>query len=552
VLSALLGISGSVCAADFNRADFLAAFKARLQAEPALAASRPYAAGLRIETYVAKTQGWQKDFATIPSLQLPGVESNATFGLALAYVASRELGLPYSSSRGDALVLLVGVRVGNPSVEVDTRPASFGNILLREVFDPARNCAFQYPVYSGTAAEFEFGTSLCRDMKQVLAEVKGSAPEGAGRPATAPRGRGMGGQYTSGGFVGDSAQATTKLDQLNKEKTQLIGAISEFGPPPEMTATTDTRPSSKKTLYVRSRDGQAEIEQRANANSAEVERQVPVLRAELQKRRIEFARQSAQKGGVQVASAEFGSAPAGSPWARAVADARESAKRLGSVAAAAASEDDALQAYRTAKDLNAACASLDRYIGTRQRAAKAIEAAKGELATPAARSADAVVGLNAKETNQALSKVTAAIQTNDPSSEPELATAATSLTKATGYLRAAGLEVATLDTSIGKSVYQGCSAWAKRKGLATSTPVRVFKNDTTNLAADRAANPGLYLCRCMSTQIARDQEITDDAKLEIGRQFATRDRIDNQALALIVGAAGVKCQASMVEDIARQ
>ena len=85
--------------------------------------------------------------------------------------------------------------------------------------------------------------------------------------------------------------------------------------------------------------------------------------------------------------------------------------------------------------------------------------------------------------------------------------------------------------------------------MITSAPVRFFKDDATNQAADLATNMGTHLCRCMTVEIAGDTEITDQAKLEIARQFETRDRMDNQALAVVVGASFIKCQAQITDEL---
>jgi hypothetical protein len=91
-------------------------------------------------------------------------------------------------------------------------------------------------------------------------------------------------------------------------------------------------------------------------------------------------------------------------------------------------------------------------------------------------------------------------------------------------------------------VYDGCVEWAKRTGSASALPV--FRDQKTN----DLANPGEALCRCMAEQIGGDREITDDAKIEIALQFETKNRMDNQQLALIVGSGFLKCQTKLVQE----
>ena len=108
---------------------------------------------------------------------------------------------------------------------------------------------------------------------------------------------------------------------------------------------------------------------------------------------------------------------------------------------------------------------------------------------------------------------------------------------------------AVMSTATGKRVYDGCYAWAKRQGLIAGTQVRVFKDEETNKAAEMATNPGQSLCRCMAVSIAGDNSITDAAKVEIARQFETRDRMDNAQLKMVVGVAAAKCQMNMMNEL---
>jgi hypothetical protein len=149
--TAFIALSPQTWAAEFDRPAFLAAVKERFKSETRLMnLGSVYDPILRIESYPAKTEGWQKDLIRIPGLSLPPIGDNATFGIALAHLASRELGIPFSSRRGDALVDLVGRDDAHLSVEIDTRLTSFGNILLQAVFDEKHPCTIQYALFRGT------------------------------------------------------------------------------------------------------------------------------------------------------------------------------------------------------------------------------------------------------------------------------------------------------------------------------------------------------------------------------------------------------------------
>lgn len=171
-LAAFIICVAQTWAASFDRQMFLVAVGEKIKSEPYLMEPRSLSdTTLRIETNAAKTTGWQKDLMPIP-VMLPSSGSNASFGIALAYLASQELKLPFSSRSGDALVLLVGSDDANLSVSIDTRFSTFGNLLLQAVFDERQQCSLQYPVFRGTPAESQFANSICADLKQVVVQAR--------------------------------------------------------------------------------------------------------------------------------------------------------------------------------------------------------------------------------------------------------------------------------------------------------------------------------------------------------------------------------------------
>jgi hypothetical protein len=558
LVTALIVLNAQTWAADFDRRTFLAAVKDRIKAEPKLMTlGSVYDPILEINSYPIKTEGWQKDLMTIPGISLPSLGQNATFGVALAYLASQELGMPFSGRRTDALIILEGVDEAHLSVVIHGGLNSFGNNLLPTVFDDKKRCSFQ-GFFRYVPAETQFANSICNDLKRVVSEARSdfnighiftsqdSPPQGRRNADPGPNGRGIGGQYTASGFQGTSAEATARLERLNKEKSDLLVALGEFGEVPTLQSTTDVRTGNRRLTYARSATGQDEITDKANANSAEVEKQLPILRDELKKRRIEYAKQAVQKAGTQLASAY---SPRGTPLASRLDDLKTRSSQLNVEIGGVTNDDDVARVYQTAKLLNAASGALAQTAATRLKAEKAVASAKLEVEKSAKWSGDDTVASAVKSTTQTVIQVVAKLQNNDPSDEPQISALADRLTKAEQTVKSATQQVAVLSSGIGKRVNEGCTAWAKRRGMITSAPVRVFKGDATNQAADLAANMGTHLCRCMTTQIVGDREITDEAKLEIARQFETRDRMDNQALAVVVAASSVKCQAQLMDEV---
>jgi hypothetical protein len=175
LVSAFVTLSTHTSAATFDRQAFLAAVKERFKSEPALMELRsPYDPILRVESYTAKTKGWQKDVMTIPAMSLPATGLNASFGIALAYLASEELRIPFSSGRGNALLVVDdGVLYHRPAtITIGGSFTNFADILLRTVFDERSSCSIQTPVFRGTPAESDFAKSICRDLKQVVADAR--------------------------------------------------------------------------------------------------------------------------------------------------------------------------------------------------------------------------------------------------------------------------------------------------------------------------------------------------------------------------------------------
>ena len=227
LITALLGFIAQTWAADYNRQAFLAAVKERFKSEPALMELRsPYDSTLRIESFPTKTVGWQKDLISIPSLK-----QNVSFGVALAYLASQELGLPFSSRRGDGVVNVDA----NQSITFLNQVPTWGDALLRTVFDEKSSCAIDRNVFQNTSADLEFVNSLCRDLKQVLSDAKSdfnsrqllTSEKEAARSAIQPQEQIVGTQHSVDDNLADARSGANQ--ELRKTEALLEQTKSDHG-----------------------------------------------------------------------------------------------------------------------------------------------------------------------------------------------------------------------------------------------------------------------------------------------------------------------------------
>jgi hypothetical protein len=153
-------------AVDFDRQAFLAAVKERFKSEPALMELRSLSdSTLRIDAPVPSiaSQDWQKNLINIPSIGQFG--PSASFGVALGYLASQELRIPFAGKYPFDAVIWIdnnGVRFN----QVYVHPK-----LLQTVFDDNSSCDSANAL-GASARIAEFETSLCRDLKQILLEAK--------------------------------------------------------------------------------------------------------------------------------------------------------------------------------------------------------------------------------------------------------------------------------------------------------------------------------------------------------------------------------------------
>jgi hypothetical protein len=175
--------------------------------------------------------------------------------------------------------------------------------------------------------------------------------------------------------------------------------------------------------------------------------------------------------------------------------------------------------------------------------------AKTDVAAESKWSTDKVVASDLQIVSKLMSEVAGRAKTDNPSKATQISSLTEKLIAADTDLKMHGREALAIASITGRRVYDGCYDWAKRHGMIAGTQVKIFKDEDTDRAADLAANMGEHFCRCVSAEFTNDPDVTDAAKLELAHQFATRDQVDNQALALVFGQAAVKCQVQMTGEI---
>ena len=555
VPAAILTVIGvSAQTRQFDRQTFLAAVKDRLKTQSEIMETRSDFDPLW--SLDDRRTAWQNDIASIPGLTIPSSSGKASFGIALAYVASQESNVTFASRRGDGLVHLVGADESRLSISLDVRFRQFGQELLRAMFNEKLPCSSQ-GFFHYTAYEVQFANSICTDLKQTVADARrefaasglkraqlaqAQAAAEAHRQAEQPlrkpsdevnsRIAELPIQHTQQTQQTDAVNdAKARFDRLNGEKETLTAALRGFedlGPLPPVAG---TKPSSRIGARRGWESGNPEyrrtVVERMNAESAKIEEQLPSLREELRKRQeqaISQAKQSLQRHNLPI----------------------QQVRQLASlVEKSGSSPDGVLKAYQAAKKLEA---DLQALSAAKERAGKVIASARTELGV-ATKTPDQEIGTAAKVTAQTMNDLSAKVQSMDLTDTPQINTLADRLQAESGRVHGLTTEKAVMGTATGRRVYDGCYAWAKRQGLIAGTQVRVFKDEETNKAAEMATNPGQSLCRCMAVSIAGDNSITDAAKVEIARQFETRDRMDNAQLKMVVGVAAAKCQMNMMNEL---
>lgn len=165
-LAAILCVIGvSAQTRQFDRQTFLAAVEDRLKTQSEIMEARSDFNPLW--DLDDRRTAWQNDIASIPGLTIPSSGGKASFGIALAYIASQESSVTFASRRGDGLVHLVGADESRLSISLDVRFRQFGQELLRAMFNEKVPCSSQ-GFFHYTPSEVQFANSICTDLKQTV------------------------------------------------------------------------------------------------------------------------------------------------------------------------------------------------------------------------------------------------------------------------------------------------------------------------------------------------------------------------------------------------
>jgi hypothetical protein len=251
----------------------------------------------------------------------------------------------------------------------------------------------------------------------------------------------------------DAAQG--RFDGLHEQKqelTKLLNGFEDLGPLPAI------EPTNPHSIRAKGRSGNPESQRRIaeelDAESAKIEGQLPLLREEEKKRRdqaIRVAKQVyLQNSKVQIP---------------------EVTELDALIAASGPSADAALKAYQSAKQLDA---TLKQFAVTKQRANTVLASAEADIAAAAKYSTDREAASAARAATQAANALSVKTQSILPHDGPRISQLTDKLVSEQSRVKALTRQAAAMSTSVGRRVYDGCYAWAKRNGLASS--VRVFKD----------------------------------------------------------------------------
>ena len=188
-----------------------------------------------------RSSQWQTNFVLLPEPPSFLNGQAASFSVALAYLSSEELKIPFASRRGGALITLEGVDPKRLYVHPNALFRQFGGMLLESAFGDGATCSLSRGPAQSDARELEFANSLCNDMKKVVSEARYQFQQ-AELLANAKRIAGdelqkMQGLLGHAPGYGAQAQVTAARESLNfavrgsnaneiQEKTQAIAAIN--------------------------------------------------------------------------------------------------------------------------------------------------------------------------------------------------------------------------------------------------------------------------------------------------------------------------------------
>lgn len=162
----------------FDWQTFLDTFKDRLRSDPALGTVRSgYEPILQLD---GQDAGWQANFMALPDGPIREIRHargntepgpDAGFAMALAYLASKQTGAPFTGAPGSALVYFEGADPSDQFAALDPRFTQFGNLLLQAVFDDSKPCSLQ-GFMNYNEAETQFSNLICQDLKRLVSESR--------------------------------------------------------------------------------------------------------------------------------------------------------------------------------------------------------------------------------------------------------------------------------------------------------------------------------------------------------------------------------------------
>jgi hypothetical protein len=521
----------SAGATQFDRAMFLSAVKDRLKTESELMEDQSKVR--RLWMLDDREEPWQRNIASIPRLPIPGSNGSVSFGVALAYIASQETNVTFASRRGiDALVRLVGVDDNHISIYIDGSFKQFGQGLLTAMFNENTPCSFR-GFYRYTPSEVQFANSICKDLKQTVADARReyaetrlliTEKENAKTAIQRTRDllqRAKG--YQNASAVGASISSLETA--LNTDDLNIIRARAQ--------SLTNANRDLDQFIEVEAAKAGALATAREAGNQELLKTQALLNQAQGYTKTSQIV--SVQK-----------------PLELALTGEDIDEIRAGTQALVAMNHD-----VQTYIDQQKATAEKKRqqenqvriFVAAQQRVGKVIESAKVDITNASKWSSDGLVASDIQSTAKLISELSGKVNTINPNEVMEISRLTDELAAAAVELKKHIGQAKVMASSTGRAVYDGCYTWAKRSKLVSSTQVRIFKDDNTNKLADIAMNPGVPLCRCMAVEIVGNNEITDDAKRQIANDFETKAQEDNQALAVVMGSASMACQSQLMKEM---
>jgi hypothetical protein len=525
-------------AAQFDRQTFLAAVKDKIKVQPGLMQSDPRSwGGISVVTPVSKAfrqylsnwspaQTWQLDLITVPGPKVLPNGWKATFEIALAYLDSAETRTPLTA-------LLVNLEDPNPNNILGYGQfRNFVKDLLPAMLDEKRPCSFP-GFYLHNPSEVQFANSICTDLKQTVLDARREYADAQMLVVEKQNGNAL---IQRSHSLLTQAKGYDNLPVVESSIAALEAAVAGDD--------VNVIRARAQALITVNRDMDQFISVQ-KARAAALVKARETANQELLKTRALLKQAAGYDKTSQVASAQ---GPLESALTGENVD--EITTRTQALVAVNRDIDRFIQEQRASAERKQRQENQVRaFAAAKQRADRAIESAKAEIASASQWTGDRALATAVQEMKRSVDELSVKAKGIDPQQGPAISLLTDRLASSEHRVKVLTQQSVVLSSATGKRVYDGCYAWAKRGGLIASSHVKVFKDEETNRAAEAAANPGEPLCRCMAVSIAGDNRITDEAKLELAHDLETKNKEDNQQLAVVFALAAEKCQVKMLHDI---